>query len=243
MPFNQQRRVYSDPLLGTALRLPDPHLTPHGRLFHSRSPQSRHRSRSMWRFEASPRRAAPKGRNPSSPVQHRIQLLNYLKQPPTFVAHPFSGTRSPCGVHEEVARPRSTGRARGGSSPACSARYCVTQFPKVPSLIPSSRATWAIGRDASITRRTASSRNSVLNFRYFRAISMPGRSGGLEVGAAADLNPRWRSGVGCGDRPVPMVGVRWRVRGSAPGRVCHVTRRGRRVRGGRSWRAGRTRTC
>ena len=29
--------------------------------FPHRSPRSRHRSRSMWRFEASPRRAAPKG--------------------------------------------------------------------------------------------------------------------------------------------------------------------------------------
>src|SRR3954462_5483066 len=32
------------------------------------------------------------------------------------------------------------------------------------------RATWAIGRDPSITNRTASSRNSGLNLRYFLAI-------------------------------------------------------------------------
>src|SRR4051812_38549440 len=58
----------------------------------------------------------------------------------------------------------------GGLSPAWSRRYWFTQLPSVPSFTPSSRATWAIGRDPSITNRTASSRNSGLNLRYFLAI-------------------------------------------------------------------------
>src|SRR6266436_3510952 len=64
-----------------------------------------------------------------------------------------------------VSRSSSRNRARsltvsGGSSPACSRRYMPTQFPRVPSLIPSSFATLAIGRDVSITIFTASSLNS-----------------------------------------------------------------------------------
>ena len=64
-----------------------------------------------------------------------------------------------------VSRSSSRSRARsltvsGGSSPACSRRYMPTQFPRVPSLIPSSFATRAIGRDVSITILTASSLNS-----------------------------------------------------------------------------------
>ena len=52
-------------------------------------------------------------------------------------------------------------------------RYMLTQFPRMPSLIPSSRATWAIGRESSITRRTASPLNSGLNSRYCRDIPSP----------------------------------------------------------------------
>jgi hypothetical protein len=48
-------------------------------------------------------------------------------------------------------------RSGCGSSPACSRRYMPTQLPRVPSLIPSSFATRAIGRDVSITIFTASS--------------------------------------------------------------------------------------
>src|SRR5690349_8674786 len=64
-----------------------------------------------------------------------------------------------------VSRSSSRSRARsftvsGGSSPACSRRYMPTQLPRVPSLIPSSFATRAIGRDVSITIFTASSLNS-----------------------------------------------------------------------------------
>src|SRR5512132_1455309 len=42
--------------------------------------------RSRWWFEASPRRAAPKGQ-PSSPAQHRFHELSYIEPPSTFVAH------------------------------------------------------------------------------------------------------------------------------------------------------------
>src|SRR5260370_5843340 len=56
-------------------------------------------------------------------------------------------------------RPRSF-TVSGGSSPACSRRYMPTQLPRVPSFIPSSFATLAIGRDVSITIFTASSLNS-----------------------------------------------------------------------------------
>src|ERR1022692_2079766 len=64
-----------------------------------------------------------------------------------------------------VSRSSSRRRARsftvsGGSSPACSRREALTQLPRVPSLIPSSFATLAIGRDVSITIFTASSLNS-----------------------------------------------------------------------------------
>src|SRR5580704_10793976 len=64
-----------------------------------------------------------------------------------------------------VSRSSSRSRARsltvsGGSSPACSRRYMLTQLPRVPSLIPSSFATRAIGREVSITIFTASSLNS-----------------------------------------------------------------------------------
>src|ERR1019366_9221501 len=64
-----------------------------------------------------------------------------------------------------VSRSSSRSRARsftvsGGSSPACSRRQALTQLPRVPSLMPSSFATRAIGRDVSITIFTASSLNS-----------------------------------------------------------------------------------
>jgi hypothetical protein len=45
----------------TRVRLPGPHLTPQPAPFPHRSPRSRHHYRSMWRFEASLRRATPKG--------------------------------------------------------------------------------------------------------------------------------------------------------------------------------------
>jgi hypothetical protein len=80
---------------GTALRLTGPYLTPQGRLFHSRSPRSRHRSRSMWQFEAAPRREAPKGRQSfiSRTAPHSATRLPQAAS--VFVAHLFSGTHFP----------------------------------------------------------------------------------------------------------------------------------------------------
>src|SRR5680860_30425 len=68
-------------------------------------------------------------------------------------------------LRSRLSRSSSRNRARsstfkGGSSPAWSLRYLFTQFPNVPSFRPNSRATWAIGREVSITIFTASSRNS-----------------------------------------------------------------------------------
>ena len=39
-------------------------------------------------FDASPRRATPKGHKPSSSAQHHAQPPNYPWRPPAFVAHP-----------------------------------------------------------------------------------------------------------------------------------------------------------
>ena len=64
------------------VRLPDPHLTPHAAPFPHRSPRSRRRSRSMWRFEASPRRATPKGRQSfiscTAPLHEALPTSNSL---------------------------------------------------------------------------------------------------------------------------------------------------------------------
>lgn len=63
--------------------------------------------------------------------------------------------------------------ARGGGKAHPRQRWCLidvlgvirpSQFDTVPSLIPISRATCAIGRDDASTVFTASSRNSGLNF-------------------------------------------------------------------------------
>src|ERR1700730_1937627 len=49
----------------------------------------------------------------------------------------------------------------------------LTQLPRVPSLIPSSFATWAIGRDVSITIFTASSLNSGEKLFFGRGKFLP----------------------------------------------------------------------
>ena len=74
-------------------------------------------------------------------------------------------------------RSSSFSRARSSivssSLTGCSARYFDTQFPSVASWIPRSRATAAIGRLESSTTRTASSRYSAVNFRYFPIMTFP----------------------------------------------------------------------
>src|ERR1700750_3238210 len=57
--------------------------------------------------------------------------------------------------------------------PSCSARSLATQLPRVPALIPRSRATWAIGFSVNRTMRTAPSRNSGSNFLRVSGIPTP----------------------------------------------------------------------
>src|SRR4029077_16798755 len=66
-----------------------------------------------------------------------------------------------------------SGRVNGGSSSACSAPYVFIQFPSVPPCTPISRATSAIGREVSTTRRTASDLNSGVNFRRYSSMDTP----------------------------------------------------------------------
>jgi hypothetical protein len=74
-----------------------------------------------------------------------------------------------------LGRSSSRSRARSntcsnGSSSARFSRQARTQFPSDVSLIPSYRATSAIGREVSTTRRAASSLNSGEYVLYFPAI-------------------------------------------------------------------------
>src|SRR6476661_7125208 len=71
--------------------------------FPHRSPRSRHRSRSMWRFEASPRRATPKGQQSliscTTPLQQALPTSN---SPPRSGHTPTTTSamaRPPCSPH------------------------------------------------------------------------------------------------------------------------------------------------
>src|SRR6516164_5870888 len=76
--------------------------------------------------------------------------------------------------------------------PSRSARSLATQLPRVPWLIPRSRATWAIGLPVSRTMRTAPSRNSGSNFLRVSGIPIP-HSACLHGfgGGALNLVERW----------------------------------------------------
>lgn len=79
----------------TFVRLPVPHLTPHTAPFPHRSPQPVFNRCSMRWFEASPRRATPKGQ---TFIIHRAppSKASPTDQPfPAFVAHLFLGTSVP----------------------------------------------------------------------------------------------------------------------------------------------------
>src|SRR4029453_7700619 len=80
-----------------------------------------------------------------------------------------------------------SGNVKGGSSPACSTRCLLTQLPSVPSCTPISRATSAIGRDVSTTRRTASDLNSGVNFLRFSRINAPPFSNGTLLGPLSEM--------------------------------------------------------
>ena len=75
--------------------------------FPHRSPRSRHRSRSMWRFEASPAGRLRRADNPSSPAQHRFTKL-YLHRTPFHVRDtPTSRCRSSSGLCTRHAHPET----------------------------------------------------------------------------------------------------------------------------------------
>src|SRR5258708_1624712 len=158
-------------------RLPDPHLTPQRAPFPSSLTPTVFSERSRGRFEASPRRAAPKGHQ--SLISHTAprsatllhQATSRARGTPAFFRKVFSISSS------RFCRSSSRSRARsdtcsGGSSSACFSRYALTQLPREVSLIPSSRATSAIARDVSTTRRAASSRNSGEYVLYFGGNSL-----------------------------------------------------------------------
>lgn len=86
----------------TRVRLPDPHLTPLTAPFPHRSPRSRHRSRSIWRFEASPRRAAPEGQTSISRKAPQKRQLP-TKLPPSCSWHTLN-SYDPRSDHNEWKR-------------------------------------------------------------------------------------------------------------------------------------------
>ena len=77
-------------------RLPDPHLTRLTRAFSSSLTTSRHQfQRSMRWFEASPRRATPKGRQSFISAQHRISKLSLHRAPFHVRDAPYGRTAWP----------------------------------------------------------------------------------------------------------------------------------------------------
>jgi len=112
-------------------------------------------------------------------VLHRINLAGFdelillgyrgsrAKYAAAFFRNSFSIFSSRTSRSASRSRARSL-TSSAGSSSAWSRRKAATQFPRVPSLILSSRATWAIGREFRMTAFTASSLNSGENFRRFR---------------------------------------------------------------------------
>src|SRR6266545_6582497 len=82
------------------------------------------------------------------------------------------------------------------SPPSRARRSFATQLPSVPSLIPSSRATCAIGLLDSRTIRTAPSRNSASNVRRVSTIAVPPQA----------MSPRYEG------KPTPSRGFRLRGR-------------------------------
>lgn len=140
-----------------------------------------------------------------------------------------------------ISRSCSLSRARSstvnsGSSPACARRYAFTQFAKVSASIPSSFAACEIGREASITSFTASSRYSGEKFLFGRAKSLlsgPPRRSGVAVRnlrVASSLEGVWplkdaECGCSCPGRLMwsgcaGVGGARWGVR--SRGRACFV---------------------
>src|SRR6202023_96497 len=83
-----------------------------------------------------------------------------------------------------------------------SRRETQSKFPRVPSLIPRSFATWAIGRDVSITIFTASSLNSGEKLFFGRGKFLPFQI--VHPNGRTVRKPRGTSGAGvreCGRVP------------------------------------------
>jgi hypothetical protein len=120
---------------------------------------------------------------------------------------------------------RSSSLSPAGPVSPRSCRSCLTQLPRVPSWIPRSRATCAIGLPVSRTMRTAPSRNARSNRRLVSAMTLyPLRSGLHAIGGSSNRPPR---GPGDPGRPVPSsrcpagpgVGstiIQWYLRGCPP---------------------------
>jgi hypothetical protein len=94
--------------------------------FPHRSPRSRRRSRSMWRFEASPAGRLRRADNPSSPAQHRFTKLYLHRTPFHRRDTPTSRCRSSSGLCTDTHTPKPPNkptlsvpppRVRRGSSP------------------------------------------------------------------------------------------------------------------------------
>ena len=75
-------------------RLPDPHLTPRGRLFPHRSPRQSSANAACGRFRASPHRAALKGHNLHLPRSTTSRSPAYITSPSPRSWHTFITTTS-----------------------------------------------------------------------------------------------------------------------------------------------------
>src|SRR6202023_2491572 len=101
-----------------------------------------------------------------------------------------------------------------------SRRETQSKFPRVPSLIPRSFATWAIGRDVSITIFTASSLNSGEKLFFGRGKFLPfqivhpnGRTVRKPRGTSVAFIMAW-DGAGGGDcGPAVLAGFRRELHG------------------------------
>ncbi len=85
----------------------------------------------------------------------------------TFPKNSISRFNSPFSACNALYLAHSTGPGSFAPESGCSSFQIRTQCPKVPSTIPISGATCAIGRPDQTTNSTASARNSALNLRRF----------------------------------------------------------------------------
>lgn len=96
-------------------RLPDPHLTPLGRLFPHRSPRQSSANAACGRFRASPRRAAPKGHNLHLPRSTTSRSPTYSSSSPRSW-HTITATTSRSASEYRIGTQRLTVSAARRSS-------------------------------------------------------------------------------------------------------------------------------